>query len=404
MHGSLQVGPVREVSPERLSLWSGNPRRIAPDRFEDLKRVLASDREMLRARPLVALPDGTVVMGNQRLRAIWELGWGTVPVLVVDLEPARARLWALRDNNVWGEWDEASLGELLAELAGEGVDVLLTGFESTDLDRLLSGLQLAKEPDDAPSLPIGEPDSRPGQRYWLGRHCVMCGDATDPEQLRKLVADAEAEVFWTDPPYGSRYQGKTRDRLTIANDDPDGLLQLLTQAFTAADRVMAPSARFYVCAPAGPQGTDFRLALRSVGWHFHQSLSWVKSSIVVGHSDHHFQHEDVLYGWKPGPGRPGRGRHQGSKWFGGNDQSSVFFVDRPARSSEHPTMKPIALIEAQLRNSSRRGDIVLDPFAGSGSTLIACERLGRRCYAMEIDPRYVDVIRNRYQEYVDGNS
>jgi DNA modification methylase len=179
---------------------------------------------------------------------------------------------------------------------------------------------------------------------------------------------------------------------------------LLRAAFAVADTALAPSGRFYVAAPAGPQGSEFRLALQGVGWHFHQALVWVKHAIVLGHSDYQFQHEDILYGWKPGPGRPGRGRHKGSRWQGGNNQSSVFFFDRPARSEQHPTMKPVGLIAAQLRNSSRRDDLVLDPFAGSGSTLIACEELGRRCYAIEIDPRYCDLIRRRYQKYLDGRS
>jgi DNA modification methylase len=170
----------------------------------------------------------------------------------------------------------------------------------------------------------------------------------------------------------------------------------------AADRVLAPAARFYIAAPAGPRGTDFRLALPGAGWRFHQALVWVKQSQVLGHSDYHYAHEDILYGWTAGPGRPGRGRHRGSRWYGGHDQRSVFFFDRPARSAEHPTMKPVGLIAAQLQNSSRRGDLVLDSFAGSGSTLIACEQLGRRCFAVELDPRYCDVIRRRYEEFVDG--
>jgi DNA modification methylase len=178
---------------------------------------------------------------------------------------------------------------------------------------------------------------------------------------------------------------------------------LFEAALRAADPLLGPSARFYVAAPAGPQGTAFRLALAAVGWRHHQTLVWVKNSLVLGHSDHHFQHEEILYGWRPGPGRPGRGRHAGSRWYGDNNQSSVFFVDRPTRSAEHPTIKPIALIAAQLANSSRRGDTVLDLFAGSGSTLVACEQLGRRCLAVELDPRCCDVVRRRYEEYSDGS-
>jgi DNA modification methylase len=310
--------------------------------------------------------------------------------------------WALRDNNTFGLWDARSLGEMLAELAGGGVDLVLTGFSSADLDRYLAPFAASADPDDAPELPAGKPDSRPGEIYPLGRHLLLCGDATRPELVSSLLGDEEAEVLLTDPPYGVEYVGKTRARLTIENDDAAELPRLLTDALGAANAVMAPSARFYVACAVGPHGTAFRTAIDEVGWSFHQELVWVKNSPVVGHSDYHLQHESFLYGWKPGPGRPGRGRHRGSRWFGDNRQTSVLFFDRPARSEAHPTMKPVALLEAMLRNSSRRGDVVLDPFCGSGSTLIACERLDRRCFAVEIDPAYCDVIRRRYRELSNG--
>jgi DNA modification methylase len=398
---TTRLGPAAEMPLDTLRAWPENPRRITEARLEDLKRALAEDREMLVARPLLALPDGTVIAGNQRLRAAHELGWSTIPVLTVDLEWERARLWALRDNNPYGEWDEPALAELLAELGQAGVDLALAGFGSADLDRLLADLPTVQDPDGAPPLPKN-PDSRPGELYELGPHRLLCGDARNQQQLKRLLVGERAEVLWTDPPYGVDYAGKTREALRIRNDEAEALPRLLREAFAAADRVLAPGARFYIAAPAGPRGTEFRLALGEVGWQFHQTLVWVKQSLVLGHCDHHFQHEDILYGWKPGPGRPGRGRHPGSRWYGGNDQSSVFFFDRPARSAEHPTMKPVGLIAAQLRNSSKRGDLILDPFAGSGSTLIACHELGRRCAAVELDPRYCDVIRRRYREYHGG--
>ena len=205
----------------------------------------------------------------------------------------------------------------------------------------------------------------------------------------------------TDPPYGVDYVGKTAQRADDQKRRPG------RAARSARRRVRRRPTRcwrrrraFYVAAPTGPRGTIFRLALDQVGWRFHQELVWVKNSPVLGHSDYQLQHEAFLYGWKPGPGRAGRGRHKGRRWYGDNRQTSVLFFDRPARSEAHPTMKPVALLEAMLRNSSRRGDIVFDPFAGSGSTLIACERLGRRCFAIEIDPGYCDVIRRRYREFV----
>ena len=397
------VTPVVDLPLAGLRPWPGNPRTIRPERLEDLKRAMLADREMLSARPLLALPDGTVIAGNQRLLAAQELGWETIPVLTVDLDPERARLWALRDNNQFGEWDQPALAELLSELAEGGVDLALTGFAGGEIDTILAGLLVRDvDPDEAPALPEGEPSSEPGRIYELGPHRLLCGDARNPELLRQLLDGVRPEVLWTDPPYGVDYVGKTPRRLTISNDTDGAAGALFEAALRAADPLLAPSARFYIAAPAGPQGTTFRTALATLGWRHHQTLVWVKNSLVLGHSDHHFQHEEILYGWRPGPGRPGRGRHGGSRWYGDNKQSSVFFADRPARSADHPMMKPVALIAAQLVNSSRRGDTVLDLFAGSGSTLVACERLGRRCAAVELDPRYCDVIRRRYEEYTDG--
>ena len=393
---------VVETPLRRLRPWPENPRTIRPERLEQLKQNLLADREMLQARPLIALPDGTVVCGNQRLLAARELGWQTIPTLTVALTPERARMWALRDNNQFGEWDEQALAELLAELTAANVDVALTGFDNRTVDELLAGIGRDLDPDDAPPLEEdAEPDSQLGEIYELGMHRLACGDARDPELLARLLDDITVEVVWTDPPYGVDYVGKTKKALTIANDDSNAQ-RLLADTLRAVDPFMAESARFYIACPAGPQGTGFRLAIAAVGWRHHQTLAWVKQTLVLGHCDYHYIHEEIAYGYRPGRGRPGRGRHAGSRWQGDNRQTSVFFVDRPAASEAHPTIKPVPLIEPMLRNSSRRGDPVLDPFAGSGSTLIACERTGRRCFAVELDPRYCDVIRNRYQEYSDA--
>ena len=393
---------VVDVRVSTLRPWPENPRSIAPAALEQLKQALLADSAMLWARPLIALPDGTVICGNQRLLAARELGWQTIPTITVDLDRDRARVWALRDNNQYGEWDEQALAELLGELAADGIDLALTGFQSSDLDRILAGLEPVADPDEAPPLPA-EPVSRLGEVYELGRHRLLCGDARDRAALERLIAGKQAEVLWTDPPYGVDYVGKTARKLTIANDSPDGLEPLLRDAFAAADTVLAPSARFYVASPGGRLGLTFRQAVVEAGWHLHQTLVWCKGTATLAHSDYQPAHEDILYGWKPGPGRPGRGRHAGTRWYGGNNQPSVFHIPKPSRNEAHPTMKPVALIEAMLKNSSCRGDVVLDPFAGSGSTLIACERLNRRCFAVELDPGYCDVIRRRYEEvFADG--
>jgi DNA modification methylase len=386
---------VQELRLASLRPWPDNPRKIRPQRLDDLKRALEADPAMLWARPLIALPDGTVICGNQRLLAARALGWETIPVLVVDLGPDRARLWALRDNAQYGDWDETALAGLLAELAADGVELALTGFATTDLDTLLAGIVAPVDPEEAPTLPDSEPVSRPGEVYELGRHRLACGDARDQELLHRLLGETRPVTVWTDPPYGIAYSGKTERALTIRNDD-SGAGALLEQVLRRLDPLLAWDARFYVCCPAGPTGTEIRTTLLHVGWHLHQSLVWVKHKLVPGFSDYQFQHEDILYGWRASqPGREGKE----ARWYGGANQSSVFFVDRPARSHEHPTMKPVALIAGMLTNSSRRGEAVIDPFAGSGSTLIAAEQTGRRCFAVELDPRYCDVIRQRYEEY-----
>jgi DNA modification methylase len=188
--------------------------------------------------------------------------------------------------------------------------------------------------------------------------------------------------------------GKSSNHLTIENDDAGGIESLITSAFAAADRFLADGAAIYICHPAGPLSLTFGAAFVGQGWELRQSLVWKKDAMVLGRSDYHYEHEPLLYGFKPGPGRHGRGS---LGWYGGNDQTSVFEVPRPRASREHPTAKPVQLVAAMLRNSTRRGDIVLDTFTGSGSTMIACEQLGRRFVGLEIDPRYVDVAVARWE-------
>lgn len=403
---SLDVidAPLADLKP-----WGRNPRRVKPARLEQLKRMLVDAPEMLRARPLIALPDGTVIAGNQRLLAASELGWESIPTVFADLDEATAIEWAFRDNNPVGETDDDLAAELLAELGARGRTLDMTGFAPVELQALLRRVAPPVDPDAVPEPPK-MPRSVRGEVYELGPHRLMCGDACDEEDVRalfvgSLMAGIDAvEVLWTDPPYGVGYVGKTSDAMTIENDDAATLPGLLAAAFANADKALAAGARFYIAAPPGPLNLVFRLAIQSVGWRLHEGLVWVKNAMVLGHSDYHLQHEDVLYGWKPGVGRAGRGNHAGSRWYGDHSQTSVFHVDRPSRSEEHPTMKPAALIQEHLVNSSLPGDAVYDPFAGSGSTMIACEQTGRRCYAMEIDPVYCDVIRQRYADYVQDQT
>ena len=231
--------------------------------------------------------------------------------------------------------------------------------------------------------------SRPGDLWQLGEHRVLCGDATVEDEVQRLFRTKRARWMWTDPPYGVEYEGGTSDRLTIANDDAAGLPGLLSAAFGHADAVLARGAPIYCASPAGKLSLVFGRAFEEVGWHFHQTLVWVKDGFVLGRSDYHYRHEPVLYGWKP----------PGHRWYAGRSQDTIFELPLPRSSPDHPTTKPVALVEAHLRNSSRRGSVGYDPFLGSGTTLIASERLGRRCYAMELEPRYVDVAVRRWQRF-----
>ena len=362
---------------------------------------------MLRARPLIALPDGTVIAGNQRLAAAIALGWQTIPVVFADLDEARAVEWAIRDNRPYGEDIEGDLSVLLRELEELGRDLELTGFDSADLDRLLHETRGPADPDEAPPLPAGDPRSKPGEVYELGSHRLMCGDATDSEQVAEVLAGATVGILWTDPPYGVNYQGdddpeslrrrhrRVDGRATVANDSlgEDGTRALVAEMLTAMLPTLAPGGVFYVCSPSGASELTFRLAIVDAGLELRQVIVWAKDVFAFGRQDYHWRHESILYGWKAGSAHC---------WAGGRSQDTVWEIPRPKRSAEHPTMKPVALVERALTNSSERGDIVLDPFAGSGSTLIAAELTGRRCFAMEIDPAYCDVIRDRYEAFTSG--
>lgn len=371
--------------------------RVIPE--PAIAKVAASITEFGFRNPIIVDAEGVIVAGHTRLLAAQRLGLTHVPVLVAgDLTPAQVKAYRLADNRTGQEasWDIELLAIEIEDLAGLDFDLSLTGFETDELAGFQAVAAGDVVEDEAPEPPE-DPVSKPGDLWLLGEHRVLCGDATIPADLLLLAGGGLAEVLWTDPPYGVNYIGKTKDALTIANDTGEGLEDFLATAFAAADAVLAPGARFYIAAPAGPRGTDFRLALRTVGWQLHQCLVWVKSSMVLGHSDYHYRHEDVLYGYKPGEGRVGRGKHAGSRWYGDHAQTTVFEVDKPSRNEAHPTMKPVALMAGMLQNSSQLGDVVLDPFLGSGSTLVAAEQTGRTCYGLEIDPRYVDVIVQRWE-------
>jgi DNA modification methylase len=380
--------PLSQLKPAE---W--NPRTIKDERFRNLCESIEKVPEFLESRPVLAQADGTIYAGNMRFRAAQHLGMKTVPAIIHDIPDRLARERALRDNAQWGEFEDDELARLLSELGEAGSDLEHLGFDETELQQLLDriGDDDGVDPDDIPALPETSRACR-GDIWQLGQHRVMCGDATDAQAMAALMGNSAASCYWTDAPFGVNYVGRTADHLTIANDRPDLTESLLAGAFAVADRFLAAGSALYVMHPAGPQILAFLQAFRNQGWEMRQTLVWVKDVFVLGRAGYHYQHEPILFGCKPRSARS-----HGRRWYGGNRQSSVFQVPRPRSNDEHPTSKPVALVEAMLRNSTRSGEIVLDSFLGSGSTLVAAGRLRRRCFGMEIDPNYVDVAIERWE-------
>jgi DNA modification methylase len=272
-----------------------------------------------------------------------------------------------------------------------------TAYDEDALAELIGSLQTLEnagrdtEPGEPPAVPV----AKPGDLIVLGEHRLLCGDSTVASDVERLMDGGVADCMWTDPPYGVDYVGKTADALTIKNDRQGTIEALVAGAFASAVAALDQGAAVYCAHPAGVQGLIFA-RLFDHAFCLRQGLVWNKGQMVLGHSDYHYSHEPILYGYTPGPGRRGRG---GEGWYGDNSQTSVIDVPKPSASTEHPTSKPVELIEHCLRNSTPMGGGVLDLFAGSGPTLIACENLARRCYAMELDPGYCDVIVERWERH-----
>jgi DNA modification methylase len=389
---------VVEVPIAALKPAPWNPRSISDERFQNLCRSMQEDAAFLWRRPILAQKDGTVYAGNMRLRAALHLGMTHVPAIIEDVPDRLAKERALRDNAQWGEWEDDGLAAMLRDLDNAESEVEYLGFTERELQQLLDRPGSAAglgDPDEIPEL-AKVPETQPGDVWQLGPHRVICGDSTDGADVAKLMEGELASCLWTDAPYGVDYTGGTKERLKMANDDSATVASLLAGAYKTVDAVLEPGAAIYTMHPAGPLAMTFWEAFRNQGWTVRQGLVWAKDSLVLGRSDYHYQHEPILFGYKPATGgRQGRG---GKRWYGDNARSSVFAIPSNRQNAEHPTAKPVALVEAMIANSTKSGEIVLDPFLGSGTTLIAAERLGRRSFGLELEPRYAEVAVRRWEQ------
>ena len=401
------IGDLQWVDPRTLDANPANWRIHPPEQVAALEAAVGKVGWVV---PLIWNErTKRLIDGHARRDIAIERGDVVVPVIVGSWpeDEERAILASLDPISAMAGADADLLQQLLEDFKGDPFGEVVPWERLYDLrPGDVEPKEGETDPDAAPAI-VGVTITKPGDVWRLGDHRVACGDASDPFCVEaafgvgqtgdNTLVGPQAQLVWTDPPYGLSYHGKTPESLTIENDEPAGLGDLLQGVFRAVPG--SPGSGFYVCCPHGPVAMTFLQALVEAGWRLHEQLVWVKDSMVLGHSDYHSRHEAILYGWLPGPGRSGRGRHQGSRWFGDNSQTTVFEVPRPRASREHPTMKPTALIEPMLQNSSRPGETVYDPFLGSGSTLLACERLQRRCVGIELDPRYVDVVVKRWEDF-----
>lgn len=434
---------IDSLDPRKLRAHPANSRRHPAHQVAALVR---SFREFGFQGVVVVDESDTILAGHGRVQAAIEAGIERVPAKrVLGWSETKKRAFVIADNQLAlaSEWDEEQLArELRALMTADDVEMAALGFEDQRLNELIAASSTATDGDQVawsdadavPETPVpGQVVSLLGDLWRCGEHLVLCADSTAAASLQRLVGDDRLDLWITDPPYNVDYQGGTKEGLRILNDAMDDarFRQFLAAAYRAADGVMREGAAFYIWHADGEPSFTFRAAARDAGWQIRQCIIWRKHTLVMGRQDYHWQHEPCLYGWKGGAAH---------RWFGGRKQTSVaslgsaspfvqlderrwqisvngqmLIVDgdaqvseatpsvineaKPRRNGEHPTMKPVALFERQILNSTPLGALVGDSFGGSGTTLIACETTSRRARVIELDPRYVDVIVRRWQEF-----
>lgn len=350
---------------------------------KQIKNVMESIKQFGFVQPVVVDSNNVLIIGHCRLIAAKRLKMREVDAIVADgLTQEQVDKLRLLDNKLnESEWDIDFLLEDVPSLDWDGFDI---DWELPELDD--DDAEVIE--DEAPEPPE-EPKTKPGDLYQLGRHRLLCGDATKVSDLERLLGGVNCDLYLTDPPYNVDYTGKTKDALKIENDSrgDSEFRELLVNAFSAAKQYMKGGAAFYIWH-ADSEGYNFRGACHDIGWQVRECLIWKKNSMVLGRQDYQWKHEPCLYGWNDG------GSHA---WYSDRKQTTILEFDRPNRNAEHPTMKPVKLFDYLIKNSSKKGDVVLDTFGGSGTTIIACEQNGRCGYSTELDPKYCDVIVQRWE-------
>jgi DNA modification methylase len=438
MQNETKFPDIERLSPGGLVPYGRNSRTHSPEQIE---QIVASIKEFGFTNPILIAEDSTIIAGHGRVQAAVAMGMDVVPCLrIAGLTDEQRRAYIIADNKLAENagWDDELLRLELGELRDLGYDIDVVGFDQAELDELFletDGLEEEGKTDDDEIPAFGDWFTSCRGDVWVcGDHRIMCGDSTVITDIETLVGEGGVDMCWTDPPYNVNYEGAA-GKIENDNMEASAFLAFLTDAFVSVFSVLKAGGALYV-AHADTEGLPFRTAFASAGFKLSGCLVWVKPSLVLGRSDYQWRHEPILYGWKPGAAH---------RWYGGRKQttvidaedmpfvitpdgsllidtgpgtirvsgtdlkveelvSSVLRHEKPRRNVEHPTMKPVGLVLEYLKNSSRRGDLVLDPFGGSGSTMIAAQKIGRRSRLMELDPRFADVIVRRWQDFTGGKA
>ena len=369
----------------RKDLKPGDPE------YEKLKRSLD---EFGYVEPIIwNKRTGNVVGGHQRLKVLKADGIKEVECVVIDFDEEKEKALNVALNKINGDWDNDKLGLLITDLQASDFDVSLTGFDEAEIANLLESDDEATDDDFDVDGELEKPTfSKSGDLWHLGKHTLLCGDSTKPESYQNLLGDNKVNLVLTDPPYNVNYQGSA-GKIKNDHQKDDQFYQFLLDSFSCMYDSMADDASIYVFH-ADTEGLNFRKAFQDAGFYLSGCCIWKKQSLVLGRSPYQWQHEPILFGWKKS------GKHE---WYTGRKESTIWEFDRPKQNADHPTMKPIPLLAYPISNSTMTNCTVLDPFGGSGSTLIACEQTDRICYMIELDEKFCDVIIKRYIEQVGSD-
>lgn len=384
---------MKLVDIDKLVPYINNARTHSP---EQISKLRASIREFGFINPVIIDKDYGVIAGHGRIMAAKEEGIKEVPCVFADyLNEAQKKAYILADNRMALDagWDEELLRVEIEALEDYGFNVELTGFSSEELSNLFDLDNETKDDDFDVDKELEKPTfSKAGDIWTLGRHKLICGDATDEKAYERLMEDTKANLIITDPPYNVNYEGSA-GKIKNDNMEQSKFYEFLLSSFLNMEKYLANDGSIYVFH-ADTEGLNFRKAFQDAGFYLSGTCIWKKQSLVLGRSPYQWQHEPILYGWKK------KGKHN---WYTGRKESTIWEFDKPRKNGDHPTMKPIPLLSYPIKNSSMVNSVVLDPFGGSGSTLIACEQTDRACRMIELDEKFVDVIVKRYIELVGSD-